>query len=202
MQLKGEAYFEIQPDKIKPFVISANGTETRVLGTTFNLRAYEKEDPVLTVVSGKVAFTNERSRKDVLLLTKGEKATLHKKGNTLTKKKNDQQHFLDWKHILVYQKEISYPASYMKSTAQWKKSKIKQTEIRGEIQNLATLATYKNVKLRVSYRRKKKKKEHIFTVYKSLGPGETINYKYRLADWFARTDNLKIEIVDASVSKN
>ncbi len=202
IELKGEAFFEIQRDEARPFIILANGSETRVLGTTFNLRAYEKEDPVLTVVSGKVAFANEDARNDVLLLTKGEKATLHKKEKTLTKKKNDQQHFLDWKHILVYKKEISRPANYMKSTAQWKKSKIKQTEIRGQIQNLATLATYKNVKLRVSYYKKRKKKDHVFTVYKSLGPGETINYKYRLADWFARVDNLKIEIVDASVSKN
>ncbi|MDN5211081.1 FecR family protein [Fulvivirgaceae bacterium BMA12] len=202
IQLKGEAFFEIQRDEARPFIISANGSETRVLGTTFNLRAYEKEDPVLTVVSGKVAFANEDTGNDVLLLTKGEKATLHKKENMLSKKKNDQQHFLDWKHILVYKKEISYPANYMKSTTEWKKSKIKQTEIRGQIKNLATLATYKNVKLRVSYYKKRKKKNHVFTVYKSLGPGETIHYKYRLADWFARTDNLKIEIVDASVSKN
>ena len=202
VRLKGEAFFEIRADRHKPFIILANGSETRVIGTAFNLKAYEKEDPVLTVVQGKVEFTDESSREDKLVLVKGEKATLNKKKGRLIKEKNHEQHFLDWKHILVYKKEISAPANYLRNHAQWKKSIINQTEIRGEVHNIATLATYKNVKLRISYHKKRKKRSYIFTVYKSLGPGETISYKYRLADWFGKTKDLKIEVVDASVSKN
>ena len=202
VQLHGEAFFEIQPDPERPFIISANGSETRVIGTAFNLRAYEKDDPVVTVVSGKVAFSNENSVEEKLVLIKGEKATLHKQGGKLVKEKNDDRHFLDWKHILVYKKEISSPANYLSNHAQWKKSIINQTEIRGEIHNSATLATYKNINLKVSYQKKRKRKSHIFTVYKSIGPGETISYKYRLADWFGKTQDVNIEVVDASVSKN
>ena len=204
VQLMGEAYFEIYPDRDKPFIISANGSETRVIGTAFNIKAYERDNPVLTVVKGKVAFSHESSRDERVVVTKGDKVTLNKKTGKLVKQKNNEEHFLDWKHILVYKKEISYPASYLKNTAQWKKSIINQTEIRGELQNLATLATYKNVKLRVSYQKKRKKKKgsYIFTVYKSLAPGETVSYKYRLADWFGKTKDLKIEVVDASVTKN
>ena len=202
VQLQGEAFFEIQPDPERPFVISANGSETRVIGTAFNLRAYEKDNPVVTVVSGKVAFSNESSVEEKLVLVKGEKATLYKQEGKLKKEKNDNRHFLDWKHILVYKKEISVPAKYLSNHAQWKKSIINQTEIRGEIHNSATLATYKNINLKVSYQKKRKRKSHIFTVYKSVGPGETISYKYRLADWFGKTQEVNIEVVDASVSKN
>ncbi|MCG8320892.1 MAG: FecR family protein [Cytophagales bacterium] len=200
--LTGEAFFEIQEDRDKPFIISANGSETRVVGTAFNLKAYEKEDPVLTVVNGKVEFSGDKSRKEKLVLIKGERGTFNRKRGRLIKEKNEEDHFLDWKHILVYRKEISFPSNYLRNEARWKKSLINQTEIRGEIHNIASLATYKNVKLRVSYHKKRKKKNHIITVYKSLGPGETISYKYRLADWFGKTQDLRIEVVDASVSKN
>ena len=202
VELKGEAFFEVYPNREKPFIISANGTETKVVGTAFNLKAYEKEDPVLTVVSGEVEFSKRKAREDKVVLTKGDKATLNKKSGRLTKQKNDEQHFLDWKHLLVYKKEISYPANYLKGEMQWKKSIINQTEIRGKLHNVATLATYKNIKLRVSYQKKRKKRSYTFIVHKSLGPGETVDYKYRLADWFGKTKELKIEVVDASVFKN
>ncbi len=35
--LSGEAYFEVEPDQARPFMVDANGVETRVLGTGFNV---------------------------------------------------------------------------------------------------------------------------------------------------------------------
>ncbi|MEI6945787.1 FecR domain-containing protein [Paraflavisolibacter sp. H34] len=37
--LEGEAFFEITPDRKKPFVITVNEVTVRVVGTTFNIRA-------------------------------------------------------------------------------------------------------------------------------------------------------------------
>jgi len=55
--LKGEAFFEVAKNPAKPFIIHlANGT-VRVVGTSFNIRAYENEKVVETsVATGKVAF--------------------------------------------------------------------------------------------------------------------------------------------------
>ena len=54
--LTGEAFFEIERDTLKPFLVYANETITKVLGTSFRISAYEGEEQVeVQVTSGKVA---------------------------------------------------------------------------------------------------------------------------------------------------
>lgn len=54
--LKGEAFFEIARDTSKPFVVYANETITKVLGTSFTIKAFEGEQEVeVAVKTGKVA---------------------------------------------------------------------------------------------------------------------------------------------------
>jgi transmembrane sensor len=54
--LKGEAFFNISRDTLKPFVVYANETITKVLGTSFKISAFEGEEKVeVDVISGKVA---------------------------------------------------------------------------------------------------------------------------------------------------
>ncbi|MCC8134160.1 MAG: FecR domain-containing protein [Tannerellaceae bacterium] len=57
VELQGEAYFEVTPDPQKPFIVSVreDRMRIRVLGTAFNVQAYEEEDLIhTTLVSGKV----------------------------------------------------------------------------------------------------------------------------------------------------
>ncbi len=58
--LVGEAYFEVAKDKDRPFIINANGTEIRVLGTSFNVNAYSKTVST-TLVEGSLKVTNGNS---------------------------------------------------------------------------------------------------------------------------------------------
>ncbi len=69
VSLTGEAFFEVKRDPARPFVIRAGRTLTRVLGTSFNLRAEPGSDGVtVTVVSGKVGFAPaDRPARQVLL---------------------------------------------------------------------------------------------------------------------------------------
>jgi ferric-dicitrate binding protein FerR (iron transport regulator) len=55
--LEGEAFFEVARDEARPFVVRAGQTRAVVLGTSFNLFAYEDE-PVhkATLVSGRLAI--------------------------------------------------------------------------------------------------------------------------------------------------
>ena len=56
--LSGEAYFEVQRDTTKPFIVVMNGNEVRVLGTEFNVRSYKDEKcQFTTLVTGKVLLT-------------------------------------------------------------------------------------------------------------------------------------------------
>jgi transmembrane sensor len=50
VELTGEAYFEVKADKDKPFLVKAGQTETRVLGTDFNIMAYSDEGAVKTTL--------------------------------------------------------------------------------------------------------------------------------------------------------
>lgn len=70
--LQGEAYFDVKRDETRPFVIKANGTEVRVLGTSFNVKAYDKRVSV-AVTSGKVQFSSAKAK---TLLIKDESAAV------------------------------------------------------------------------------------------------------------------------------
>lgn len=48
--LIGEAYFEVNKDKKRPFVVESNGQEVTVLGTHFNIKAYTDEPGVKTTL--------------------------------------------------------------------------------------------------------------------------------------------------------
>ncbi len=50
VQLTGEAYFEVVPNKNKPFLVKAGETLTQVLGTQFNIMAYGDEGAAKTTL--------------------------------------------------------------------------------------------------------------------------------------------------------
>jgi len=75
VSLQGEAFFEIKPDSAHPFVIDANGVEVKVLGTSFNVKAYSKEPVRVDVATGKVAVKKAGT---TLNLIKGESAVVLK----------------------------------------------------------------------------------------------------------------------------
>ena len=64
LHLSGEAFFEVQHDARKPFYVHTPGFYTRVLGTSFNVKAYPSDEQDLvwvTVATGKVAVGEEDS---------------------------------------------------------------------------------------------------------------------------------------------
>ena len=61
--LQGEALFDIAKDARRPFLVYANELVTKVLGTSFSVRAYEDEPNVIVEVrSGKVSVFSQQSR--------------------------------------------------------------------------------------------------------------------------------------------
>jgi len=97
LYLKGEAFFEVTPDKDKPFIVHSGSSKTTVLGTSFNLRAYGKEDEVkLTVVTGKVAFTLPDDKEGVIV-TPGDAAVFNNNTKSIYQLKNLDVNFLSWK---------------------------------------------------------------------------------------------------------
>jgi transmembrane sensor len=71
VSLKGEAFFDVKPDASHPFIIRANGTEIKVLGTSFNVKAYPKTPVRVDVSTGKVLVRKDKSE---INLIKGQSA--------------------------------------------------------------------------------------------------------------------------------
>lgn len=86
--LQGEAYFEVVHNADIPFIVHAGKLSTRVLGTTFNIRAY-KDDPdvKVTLFTGKVEVIREISNKETskLILLPKQVATYRKDAGSLIK---------------------------------------------------------------------------------------------------------------------
>lgn len=55
VRLVGEAYFKVKKDSSRPFYVTTERADVRVLGTEFNVSAYEEDrDAVMTLVNGAV----------------------------------------------------------------------------------------------------------------------------------------------------
>jgi len=68
IQLEGEAYFEVAPDKEQPFIVKTSRQEIAVLGTHFDIKSY-KEEPFTstTLLEGSVRTTDTRSSRTCML---------------------------------------------------------------------------------------------------------------------------------------
>lgn len=105
VHLSGEAFFDVAKDTKKPFIIHTDDAAVRVLGTSFNVKAYSNEDRVQTsVVSGKVAFIPKANgvQNDTLLLTKSHKVTYTAtSGEIKTEITNteDDREWINGKHV-------------------------------------------------------------------------------------------------------
>lgn len=65
--LEGEAFFEVAKDKEKPFFVHTSDVNIKVLGTSFNVRAYSDEDLIeTTLIEGAISLqkTNHNGEPD------------------------------------------------------------------------------------------------------------------------------------------
>jgi len=59
VKLSGEAFFKVKRDPKHPFIVHSLNIQTQVLGTSFNIRAWQKSSPEVTVLTGKVAVSRD-----------------------------------------------------------------------------------------------------------------------------------------------
>jgi transmembrane sensor len=59
--LRGEAFFEVAKNRERPFIIHTGTLSTRVVGTSFNIKAYTNSSQQVTVVSGIVTVQPENN---------------------------------------------------------------------------------------------------------------------------------------------
>ena len=98
VSLKGEGYFEVSKDKNKPFKVEINEqTEIRVLGTHFNINAYNEEKAIsTTLLEGSVILT---SNHQTATLIPGQQGQVNKNSNQIALVNNvDINQVIAWKN--------------------------------------------------------------------------------------------------------
>jgi len=157
VEISGEGYFEVAKDKLKPFKVISSGQEIEVLGTEFNVSAYEDDNEVkTTLIEGSVHITSletdtqeERiggklADRNGITLAPGEQGLLTKKG--ISKRIVDPTAAIAWKdgHFYFDNTPLS---DMMKQIARWYhveviyEHRIPQELFSGEMSRNVTLQT-------------------------------------------------------------
>lgn len=120
--LEGEAFFEVEKDISRPFVVSTGDISTTVLGTSFNVSAYAKSNHIdVAVVTGRVevkkASYHDGEQEDVVFLTPNKLASYDRGKRRIATSSFNMEETVGWKDgILIFknadQEEI---ASRLKS---------------------------------------------------------------------------------------
>lgn len=93
--VQGEAYFEVKRDSLHHFIVHTPYTDTKVLGTSFNVSAYEDESTTeITLVSGKVEVNHQHEK---CILQPGWQAVTNNKSGTLEAREVDIASYVSWK---------------------------------------------------------------------------------------------------------
>ena len=97
VELTGEAYFEVAHDKEKPFIVKLkNETRVQVLGTSFNINAYENENELLTtLLEGRVKVITPISQQ---ALIPGQQSQIDQSGKIRVATDINTEEVIAWKN--------------------------------------------------------------------------------------------------------
>lgn len=95
VKLTGDAFFEVEHDTTRPFLVTTENVSIEVLGTDFYVDARANQPRIEVIVqSGEVAVTAGAQR---VVLGPDEKGVYDKATSSLTKRKNEDNNYLAWK---------------------------------------------------------------------------------------------------------
>lgn len=116
VELEGEGYFEVVHNKAKPFLVSAREMNIQVLGTHFNISAYDDDNVVeASLIEGSVKASHGNSAQ---LLKPNQQAVLKRGSSQIVAKNFDPDEVMDWKNgYFIFRNE---PISeIMKKISRW-----------------------------------------------------------------------------------
>ncbi len=97
VDLKGEAYFEVHKDSLRPFVVRMNGSEVTVLGTSFNVNTYGDDGQIYTtLVNGSVRVSSVKNGQ-AEVLKPGMQSVMDVQSGQLTVREVDVEPYVAWR---------------------------------------------------------------------------------------------------------
>ena len=98
VELTGEAYFEVAKNRGKPFIVTTGTIDIEVLGTTFNINAYENSGEIITtLVEGKVKINSPEKAFDETIMLPNDQARFDTQKSKLEVSKVDATLYTAWK---------------------------------------------------------------------------------------------------------
>lgn len=95
LKLVGEAYFSVHKDRIRPFIVHTSDLDIKVLGTSFNLQAYENLKNIkVSVNTGRVQVSDKA--KSIAILLPGQQVVYNKRTRGVEKSTIDAQTSKQW----------------------------------------------------------------------------------------------------------
>jgi len=120
VKVEGEAFFEVTKDAKRPFKVQASELNIAVLGTSFNVRAYNPRHISTTLVTGLVQASYQGR---VLRLHPGKKVTLNTDNNEFRTMDADLESAMAWKDGYFYFKDEAL-AKILQDVALWYNLKV------------------------------------------------------------------------------
>lgn len=95
VKVNGEAFFEVSHDKEHPFIVSAENVKVKVLGTKFNVKAYDDDDNIeVTLAEGKVGVGLDT--KNLIEIMPGQQIKYMKASHRFIKREVRLQGYTSW----------------------------------------------------------------------------------------------------------
>lgn len=101
--LEGEAFFEVERDTLRPFLVHSGNLKTQALGTSFNIRNFKEKPLEITLVTGKVKVESE-DQSSLQVLNPGE--GIYESDGTWVKSQVDLNNATAWMNkTIVFESE-------------------------------------------------------------------------------------------------
>lgn len=118
VELIGEAFFEVEKDTLRPFIVKSEFVQTTVLGTSFNIKAYPDEDEIeVALLTGKVNVEDLINRENRYFINPGQSIKMDNEGNRHISL-FDYQSVFGWKENLLIFNESSFQ-EIIKNLERW-----------------------------------------------------------------------------------
>ncbi|MBE5320729.1 FecR domain-containing protein [Pedobacter sp. MR2016-19] len=142
VELLGEAYFEVHHNASQPFIVSTRGQQIRVLGTSFNVNAYNDDNKtVTTLVNGRVQLSRD-GNDEAPQLHPGEQSVLAGAGFEIAEV--DASLFIAWKDG-QFRFKATPLTEVMRQVERWYNLDIDYTGIPTDIQIHASISRDKKL---------------------------------------------------------
>lgn len=112
VELEGEAYFQVTHNAKKPFIVKTGTIQTKVLGTSFNVRAYSGENlQFVALEEGKIQIKgiNDREMAYEEILDPLEMLVYNKTNRSHSVDEFDLSDIMAWKNNAIVFKNASFP---------------------------------------------------------------------------------------------